>query len=257
MHTLFQRLLLLLVLIAPAAAAQRPDLPFQSGEAYDLNLMFKIGAVNTAVGVLHVQIDEERLAGEPVYHAQFSARTNKFFDVFYKFREHMHSWIGVQDLHARKFVKEALSGDNATANEYIYDWPGKKIHAVITHEGKAPQKMDFPLDGHVHDIPDLFYYVRTIDPARLRVGEKIHIGLAVDEAVHEVILTYRGPAQLKVRKMGEMSAHRFSVSMPNGVLFEGDKEVQLWMEDGGSRRILAIMAPLRVGSMWGWLAPEA
>ena len=47
------------------------------------------------------------------------------------------------------------------------------------------------------------------------------------------------------------------VSMPNGVLFEGDKEVQLWMEDGGSRRILAIMAPLRVGSMWGWLAPEA
>ena len=77
--------------------------------------------------------------------------------------------------------------------------------------------------------------------------------LTAYENGYEVKVTYLGPEVFKVRKQGKFRALRFSCTVVAGALFEGDKELQAWFSDDANHLPLAVMVPLRMGTVWAWL----
>jgi hypothetical protein len=66
-------------------------------------------------------------------------------------------------------------------------------------------------------------------------------------------VTYWGQEEFKVRRLGKYKALRFSCTVVAGALFAGDQELQVWFSDDNRHLPLAVMVPLKVGTMWGWL----
>ena len=229
------------------------EVPFQPGEQFNMGLMFKWGAVNTEVALASVTLDQENYEGIPSYHTSFKVKSAPFFDIFFKMREDFHSWFGVEDLRPLKFTRDTYEGGYTATNLYLYDWPAGVIHADINFNGQGRQVMEIPLKGNVQDLPTLIYTLRTMDMEGMQVGKAIPLRFAIDDAVFDVKITYKGQQNLKVRKMGRMLTHHFSCQVVSGAMFEGDTELQVWFSADENRLPVAVMAPLRVGAVWAWL----
>ncbi len=251
---MFRKFILLAALLGTSlgAFAAQQELPFRSGETFDLRLMYKWGGVNKEVGTARVKLDSVSYQGNPTYYAQFTARSSKLFDAFYKIREHFHSWFDAGDLRPRKFIRETLEGKYAAYNLYHYDWNRRVIDADVNMNKPQATHMEIPLRKDVYDLPALIYHIRTLDPSKMVKGQKIPLTFAIDDAVFDVVMTYRGTQTLKIRKVGYLDTYRFSCTVVDGALFEGDKELEFWFSSDDNHLPVAVMAPLRVGAVWAW-----
>lgn len=246
------RLLILALLVSVTATGQSAR-PFRDGERFTMSLMFKWGAVNTEVAQADIRLDSLLYRDESAYHVNCFVKTAPFFEVFFKMREDFHSWFRTSDLRPLKFTRDTYEGGYTATNLYLYDWPAGVIHANVNFEGKGPQVLDIPLHEGVFDLPSLIYYFRTLDMDSFSRGDRFPFTFAIDDDVYDIVLTYYGKERLNVRKKGKMDAVHFSCSVVTGAMFEGNQEVQMWFSDDARRIPLAIMVPLRWGSIRGWI----
>lgn len=242
-----------------AAAAQEPcfdvpeNKPFRAEEDLRFSLMYKWGAVNTEVAGAVIKLDSIKFQGAPVYHTDFTVKSAPFFDIFFKMREHFQSWFGTEDLRPVRFSRDTYEGGYTATNLYKYDWPAGVIHADMEFNGGGLQQMEIPLEGCAYDLPALIYSLRTMDMDALKVGSRKPLRFAIDEAVYDIRINYKGVETLKVRRIGKVKVHHFSCSVVSGAMFEGDQELQVWFSADENRIPVAVMAPLRVGAVWAWV----
>ena len=254
------KLLLLCLFVSVAANGQGKgcipalqERPFKAGEKIGLGLFYKWGAVNTEVAQAAVTLDSLQFNGQDAYHINFKVKSAPFFDVFFKMREDFHSWMAVEDLRPIRFTRNTLEGKYTATNDYNYDWENKVIHADVNFNGRGDEHYEIPLHPCVYDLPALIYYLRTMDLSRMKAGDRYHLSFAIDESVFDVVLTFHGAEPLKMRKQGYRSSLLFTCSVVSGAMFEGDQELKFWFSNDGTFVPLAIMAPLRIGSVWAWL----
>lgn len=256
-----RKFLLLFALCAPLAVFAQgkacfphlKEAPFQGGENVSLSLMYKWGAVNTEVAQCVIKVENSSLEGQPCYKTDVTVKSAPFFDIFFKMREHFESWFTKDDLRPLVFKRDTFEGGYTAVNDYHYDWDAGVIHADVNFSSRGRQILDLPLEGCVYDLPALIYNLRAMDISSFVVGKRMPLRFAIDDEVYDIFLTYKGEEVLKVRKMGKVKAHHFSCSVVQGEMFEGNEDVQFWFTADENVLPLAVMAPLRVGAMWGWL----
>lgn len=236
-----------------ACLPTQQEKPFRSGEQFIMSIMFKWGAVNPEVAKVSVSLDSLQYMGKPSYHTALKVKSASFFDAFFKMREHFQSWFDASTIRPYKFSRDTQEGNYTATNLYLYDWEAGKIHADVEFDGKDPKTLEIPLRDGVYDLPSLIYYVRSLDYSKFRKGQVMTLTFAIDDDVYDVRLTYYGSERIKVRKMGQVQAHRFSCSVVSGAMFEGNQELQFWMSDDKNRIPVAIKVPLRFGAVQCWL----
>ena len=241
------------------ASAQEPcfdvpeDKPFRGGEDLHYSLMFKWGAVNTEVAGANIKLDSIQFQGESVYHTDFTVKSAPFFDLFFKMREHFQSWMRTEDLRPVRFSRDTYEGGYTATNLYKYDWAAGAIHADLNFNGSGLQQMDIPLEGCAYDLPALIFTLRTMDMDAMKVGSKKPLRFAIDDAVFDINITYKGVETYKVKRVGKVKVHKFSCSVVSGEMFEGDQELIVCFSADKNKIPVTVMAPLRVGSVWCWL----
>jgi hypothetical protein len=236
-----------------AALTPAPELPFQAGEKMNYTLLYKWGAVVTEVGDATLQLDSLCYQGVPTYHTGLHVKSAPFFDIFFKMREQFDSWFAASDLRPFKFTRDTYEGGYTATNLYIYDWEQEVIHADVNFGGRGMEHYEIPLKDGVTDLPSLIYSLRATDFSKLVVNRAYPLAFAIDEAVFNVRLTYKGVETLKVRRLGKTQAHHFSCSVVQGAMFEGNQELQFWLSADDSHILVGLMAPLRVGGVWAWV----
>ena len=224
------------------------EVPFQAGERVSMGVTFKWGAINTEVAQALLTLDEE----ENCYHATMAARTAPFFDVFYKIRENFQSRFAVEDFRPMEAIRDTYESGYTATNHFIYDWEAGFIRAEVSYRGAPPEYMEIPLESFSYDIVTIVYYLRNLDWAKAETDQVCEAPFAIDDDVFNIYVTYRGKEKLKVRKMGYYRAMRLSCTLVAGVLFEGDQELQVWLSDDDNRMPLAVMVPLKMGTLWAW-----
>ena len=256
-----RRLLVIsLLFLSLAAAAQSKhclprakEYPFCSGETFSLSLTYKWGAVQTEVGVANVALDSVQFKGKQTYHTAFTVKSAPFFDIFFKMRESFHSWFTVDGLRPLRFTRDTFEGGYTAVNDYAYDWDQNVIHANVNFENRGEQTLDIPLHDCVYDLPAMIYYLRAADFSKMVPGQVYPLSFAIDDAVFDIRLTYKGIETLKVRKWGKTRVRRFSCSVVSGAMFEGNQELQFWLSADDACLPVAVMAPLRIGAVWAWI----
>ncbi len=251
-------LILCALLVAAMASAQNcfptaSELPFKAGEKIRMGLYFKWGAVNTEVATGDLALTESALNGKSVYKASLIADSAPFFSVFYDMHERFETWFALDAVRPLKYYRNTKQGDYRAFNNYIYDWDKKEIHADINFEGRGQQILDIPIHDCVCDITSILFYVRSLDFSGLTPGKKIPISFAIDDTVFDIVMTYRGKDTVKVKRIGKVNAIRFSCQVVSGAMFDGETEMTIWFSDDSNRVPVGFMAPLRIGSVQGWV----
>jgi hypothetical protein len=85
------------------------------------------------------------------------------------------------------------------------------------------------------------------------VGKSYPLSFAIDDAVFNVKLNFKGVETVKVRRLGKIRARHFSCSVVQGAMFEGDQELHFWLSDDENSLPVAVMVPLRIGAVWVYL----
>lgn len=122
---------------------------FKVGEKLTYIVKWKGVAGGTAV----MQVKKiVKISGRDTYYVTLSTRSSRFFDIFYKIRDLIESYIDKQSIFAWKQKKKLREGRYRSNKETIYD---QEKHQAL-YKGK---KVDIPV--YVQDSLSSVYYLRT------------------------------------------------------------------------------------------------
>ena len=229
------------------------DHPFLSGETLSYDLLFRWGAVNTVVADAVFSLDSIAYNGAPAYHSVLAVKSAPFFDVFFKMRERFEGWMSADSIRPLEFIRNTREGSYTATNHFFYDWPSGVIHADVSSSYRPLEHLEIPLKDCVTDVGSVLYFTRGMDISSLKVGSEYPLRFAIDDQVYEIVLTYRGKDSVWRRRLGSVRCLKFSCSVVAGEMFDGSEDFSLWISDDSNRIPVCFIAPLRVGSICGWL----
>jgi len=133
---------------------------FRVGE--ELTYVVKWKGVVGGTAVMHVE-KMVKISGRDAYYVTLSTRSSGFFDVFYKIRDVIESYIDKEGIFTWKQRKKLRGGKYRSDKEIIYD---QDKHRAL-YEGK---NLDIPF--YVQDSLSSVYYLRT---QHLKEGDSLII----------------------------------------------------------------------------------
>ena len=187
-------LLTILVCLAvfPAAAQQdcipvhpidQEHLAFKSGEVLNLVLHYKWGAINSDVGKASITIDSTSVDGVSCYHIKLSARTARFYDVFFKVREGFESWVTCDGLRPVRFKRDTQENTYRATNNYVYCWDTDEpyVEANVFTSSIGAKLLALPVNSCTFDLPALFMVARNADFSRIEKGVPYPMSFLIDD----------------------------------------------------------------------------
>lgn len=242
-----RRLLLILAFALTGIAAGA-----QPAERITYSLCFKWGAVQTEVGRATFVTRSVDYKGQEAIHSTIEGKTAPFFDAFYKIREKFESWMLMDGILPMEYRRDTYENGYLADNHYVYDWPWKVIHANVKFGDKPRKELDIPLEKGVYDLPAMLPYLRSIDYASQAKGGTQVVKVAIDDEVFSIRIRFLGPEVVKVRKKGGMDSYKIAISLVAGAIFDEGKELSVWMSADEKKVPLALMVPLKVGTVRAW-----
>jgi len=131
---------------------------FKAGEKLTYTVKWK--GVSGGTSVMEVK-EVVKISGRDAYYATLSTRSSKFFDTFFKVRDHVESYIDKEGIFTWRQKKKLRGAKYRSDKETIYD---QEKHQAL-YEGK---KIDIPF--YVQDSLSSVYYLRT---QQLKKGDSL------------------------------------------------------------------------------------
>ena len=117
----FDLLLRLLSLVSNCNATeiivQNIDVPYKEGESLTYVMNYKWGSINTDVGEAVTNLKFE----DGVFHSIITGKTYKFYDVFFKVREHFASKFTDGEVRPTWFYRDSQEGKYRMRNTFNFN----------------------------------------------------------------------------------------------------------------------------------------
>lgn len=217
--------------------ANRKEPVFKAGE--ELRYRFKYGFMTAAEATLKVQDTNVKFNNRPVYHLTAEGRTAGTFNVFFKVRNRYDSYIDKTDLVPYLYtenIREASYRRNDKARFY------QSQKKIVTNKG------DFKGDGQTFDIVSAYYFARSIDLTKIKVGDKFTMDYFLHDGVSDLEIQYAGKERIKT-SMGTFNCLKFNPSIQPGRIFRKDSKLYLWITDDNNRIPVKAQVEILVGSV--------
>lgn len=246
-HIIVLALLFLLAVIP--AKGQNSDIPYIDGESLTYVINYKWGAVDTDVGEAVTNLSYK----DGMFHSIITGKTYKFYDVFFRVREHFESKFYEEPMRPHYFYRDSQEGKYRMRNTFLFNPDDYTIKAKIQKYERVPK--DTVLQGSVNtfDIPSLFYKVRRIDFDSVALGVKQPISFAIDDDVYNFYYILIGREVKKIKGMGTFNTLKFAVRLVAGSVFTGKDEMFIWVTDDENKIPLLFESPILVGRVQGRL----
>lgn len=148
------------------------------------------------------------------------------------------SYRYIEEGRYRRNEKVYLDQVNKKATLELYDRENKKVKEVKV----------FSLPGAVQDLVSGFYYLRTLDFAKLRKGQEVLITGFFDKEIYNLKLIFEGTETLET-SLGTKETYVFSPKLPKNSLFRGDYPVKVWITKDANKIPVKIRANLFIGAL--------
>lgn len=225
------------------------ELPFKAGESLTYVLSYTWGGVNTEVGEGIATLVEK----DGLYNATVVGRTYKFYDFFFKVREHFESDFDVNTLRPIRFYRNTAEGKYRMINDYRFDNTSCKIYATTKKRDLEPVDTVLHASPSTFDLVTLYYFCRTMDFSDVPVGEKQPISFAIDREIHDLYFVYKGKEVKKIKGLGTFNTMKFAVRLVAGEVFTGEDELFVWVSDDRNKIPLWFESKVLVGTVYGRL----
>jgi hypothetical protein len=211
---------------------------FTNGEKLEYRLHY--GLINAGIAKLEVNKLDKKIAGREVYHIVGSGKTKGAFDWFFKVRDRYETFLDVDGVFPWMFVRNTNEGGYKINQTYKFAQAKNKVD---NGEGKS-----FKTPDGIQDMLSSFYYARSIDYSKAKIGEAFTIWSFVDDEIWPLKIRYMGKDEIKVSGQ-KYKAMKFHPVVQEGRLFENEEDVTVWISDDENKIPLLAQGKVLVGSV--------
>jgi hypothetical protein len=211
---------------------------FKNGEKLEYRLHY--GLINAGTAKLEVNKLDKKIAGREVYHIVGSGKTKGAFDWFFKVRDRYETFLDVDGVFPWMFVRNTNEGGYKINQTYKFAQANNKVD---NGEGKS-----FKTPDGIQDMLSSFYYARSIDYSKAKIGEAFTIWSFVDDEIWPLKIRYMGKDEIKVSGQ-KYKAMKFHPVVQEGRLFENEEDVTVWISDDENKIPLLAQGKVLVGSV--------
>jgi len=210
---------------------------FKVGE--ELNYKLKYGFFTAAEAHLKVEATDKKFDGHSAYHIVADGKTAGAFDVLYKVRNRYESYVDETTLQPYFYTENRREASYRHSDNVTFNHGDDKITAA---------KGVYPYKGKVFDFLSAYYFSRSIDVSKIKIGDTFDLKYFLEDGVHTLSITYVGKEKVK-NDLGTFNCLKFNPTIIPGRVFRKDSKLYLWITDDENRIPLKAHVELIVGSV--------
>ncbi len=210
---------------------------FKEGE--ELTYVIRYGFIKGGEATLKIVRMNEEYRGRSSIHFVANGKTSGTFDIFYKVRNRYESYIDpntflpfayMEDIHENKYTRSGTT-------EFDY------------HKKQATNKSgQFPISEWTRDIVSSYYFARSIDLSKIKVGDNLSFSYFLENGVNPLNILYLGK-EIVNSPTGKYECLKFSPSLESGRIFKKDSKMFIWISDDENHIPIKAKADILVGSI--------
>lgn len=214
--------------------------------AFDVGerLVYDIGYGFVIAGVATMEIPKtDTIQGRACYQVVFRVNSTPSFSWIYKVEDKYETYLDQAGIFPWRFVQQIREGK--FSRDFAADFD--QINNVArTTEG------DFPIPPYVHDVVSAFYFVRTMDFSKSRVGEKIFLENFYKDKTNPLAVKFLGRQRIEV-DAGTFDCIIIEPLVKEGGLFKSEGRVVIWMTDDERKIPVKVSTRILIGSLYAEL----
>lgn len=210
---------------------------FKRGE--EIKYRVHYGAINAGEAVLSINNDAKEFGGRKTIHVIGTGQSKGSFDWFFKVRDRYESYMDEEALMPWLFIRNVDEGGFKIRQNQIYDHNGGKVNA----DGKA-----MVVPKYIQDMLSAFYYARTIDFSKAKIGEKYEVKTFVDNEIWDLKIKFLGKETIST-DVGKVNCLKFCPVVQKGRVFKKEEDLTIYISDDANHIPIRAQGELLVGSV--------
>lgn len=192
------------------------------------------------------------------YNIKLTGKTKPWADKFYLVRDTLISVIEKTKFRPVNYTKMAHEGNNYSKDIINYSYSGESVTGRLNKyrdkKGKKTQEeVELTASGPTFDMLSVFYYLRTIDPAKLESGKKLHSTMFSGSHAEKVTIWKVKEDKVKMRDGSTREAWhlRFNFTTKGGK--KSSSDIDAWISKDAKRIPLQLRGSLPIGKVNAYL----
>ncbi|GAB4131344.1 MAG: DUF3108 domain-containing protein [Bacteroidia bacterium] len=210
---------------------------FKRGEVLKYRVHY--GAINAGEAIISIDESNKQIGGRNTLHAVGKGYSLGAFDWFFKVRDSYESYIDEEALVPWLFIRRVDEGGFKINQNQIYDHEAGRVNS----DGKM---MNVP--KYVQDMLSAFFYARTFDFSKAKVGDIYTVPTFVDNEVWELKMKYIGSETIK-SDLGKLNCIKFRPVVQKGRVFKKEEDLTVWISNDVNHIPVRAEAEILVGSV--------
>jgi hypothetical protein len=220
---------------------------FGCGEKLEFRVHY--GFINAGEAAIEVYPQMYKVNNRVCYKAGVTGRSVGAFDLALRIRDQWVTYMDTCTTSPQKFYRDVEEG-KYRLKEYVHYNYNTGI-ATVDREGKNGKdknRKEYSIPKDVQDIVSGFYFLRTINFNKMKVGDTIKTAAFFEDKVYDFQVKFMGKGTVDT-KFGEIAAIKLSPIMPDNKLFEGGNSIRMWISDDKNKIPVKIEADMFVGAV--------
>lgn len=198
------------------------------------------GPFNAATITMQVAPQPALIDGIKTWHIIGEGTTHAGYDWFFKVRDRYESYIRQDDMNPIKYVRKVEEGGYKDFETAKFDHKKGKIY--------SSKGLVETTDRSFQDVLSAIYYLRNVDFAKMKKGDKIYIKFYLDKILYSSMVTFQGKETIQT-DIGTFSAIILKPKVVVDRVFPNEDAMTIWATDDGNLIPLRIKSELMVGSL--------
>lgn len=239
--------LLLTVAVAIGANARVTD-----GESINYRVMYKWGLVNKQAGRVNMST---RRSGPASIKATLTARSEKWADAFYSVRDTLLGEMNASTMEPSYYEKITHEGGEYKRDLINYSRKGNKVNATCRRWKQKSKKkpltsseISLEAEGLTLDMLSSFYYMRSLDYAAMKPGDKKTLTVFSGKRKEKLTITYLGREDVVIDKT-KYPAYKISFSFTGEGGKKSSDDMEAWISTAADKIPLKLEGKLPVGKV--------
>lgn len=209
---------------------------FKPGEKLEYIMYY--GWIDGGVGTL--ELSEDSINGQYVWHAVLAARSIGITDKIYRINDRYESYFDPYVDLPVKSIRDIHEGNYTWYNESYFDHEHDTVYSQRSGAVKIPDNSQ--------DIVSAFYKLREILNDETEIGTVIKIESYFADEVFPLYIRYKGIETIKT-DLGTFECMKFSPVVEVGRVFKTKDDMTMWISNDKNRLPIRMKFDLFLGSL--------
>lgn len=203
-------------------------------------LLFNVNFGIITAGYAEMSIPKfDTVLGNTTYKVQFNVRSTPTFDFFFEVRDRYETYLDSAGIFPWRFEQHIKEGTFKKDYTAVFD---QKNHKAKTDEA------EFDIPEYVHDIMSAFYYARTIDYSKFKIGQRVHLQNFFKGKTNPLDIKYLGKQKINV-DAGTFNCIIVEPMVKEGGLFKSEGRILIWLSDDERKIPVKVNTKVIIGSI--------